>query len=181
MVLPSERPRPAADPTAGTKSVSIIMKTWNALPHVRLCARTLLNNSDGPFELIVIDNGSGPGVVSFLRGLAQEMARAPGGESGERRAGGREPAGGGAGPGDLVCLIDSDVLVPRGWLSRLVAEFERHPPSSCWPLWAITPAWPPLRAGGQRDGVVWGQTRPPSAVTTTPVPRVFPRVEHRRV
>ena len=28
---------------------------------------------------------------------------------------------------DGVCLIDSDVPVPQGWLGRLVAEFERRP------------------------------------------------------
>ena len=44
------------------------MKVWNALAHVRLCLKTLLHNTDGPFELIVIDNGSQPEVVEFLRG-----------------------------------------------------------------------------------------------------------------
>jgi GT2 family glycosyltransferase len=108
--------------------VSIIMKTWNALPHVRLCVRTLLCNTDGPFELIVIDNGSRPEMVSFLTGLAQEDARV-------RLVANRENVGPGAANrqgvalarNDLVCLIDSDVLVPHRWLSRLVAEFERHP------------------------------------------------------
>ena len=56
-------------------SVSIIMKVWNALPHVRLCLNTLLHNTDGPCELIVIDNGSQPEVVEFLRGAARDDPR----------------------------------------------------------------------------------------------------------
>ena len=55
---------------SSVSSVSIIMKVWNALAHVRLCLKTLLHNTDGPFELIVIDNGSQPEVVEFLRGVA---------------------------------------------------------------------------------------------------------------
>ena len=43
--------------------VSIIMKVWNAREHVRLCLKTLLQHTDDPFELIVIDNGSQPEVV----------------------------------------------------------------------------------------------------------------------
>lgn len=110
------------------KLVSIIMKTWNALPHVRLCARAVLRNTDGPFELIVIDNGSRPEVVQFLRILAQEDPRVRLVENGENRGPGAANRQGVAlAEGDLVCLMDSDVLAPAGWLSRLVAEFEQHP------------------------------------------------------
>ena len=55
---------------SSVSSVDIIMKVWNALAHVRLCLKTLLRNTDGPFELIVIDNGSQPEVVEFLRTVA---------------------------------------------------------------------------------------------------------------
>ncbi len=124
------------------RPVSIILKTWNALPHVRLCVGTLLRHTDGPFELIVIDNGSRPDTVSFLRGLvaAGSIEDRP-----EQRVPNRarprvrlvenaENLGPGAAnrqgvalaEHELVCLMDSDVLVPTGWLPRLVNEFERH-------------------------------------------------------
>lgn len=110
------------------KPVSIILKTWNALPHVRLCVPTLLRNTDGPFELIIIDNGSRPEAVRFLRELA-------GADDRVRLVENRQNLGPGAAnrqglalaQGDLICLLDSDVLVPARWLSRLVAEFARHP------------------------------------------------------
>lgn len=128
MSLVDETPRPTSEPAAGTDLVSIIMKVWNALPHVRLCAQTLLRNTDGPFELIVIDNGSRPEVVDFLRSLAR-------GDHRVRLVENRENIGPAAAnrqamalaQGGLVCLMDSDVLVPQRWLSRLVGEFRRHP------------------------------------------------------
>ncbi|MFZ1240064.1 MAG: glycosyltransferase, partial [Anaerolineae bacterium] len=56
-------------------SVSIIMKVWNAQAHVRLCLKTLLQHTDDPFELIIIDNHSRPEVVQFLRAAARDDSR----------------------------------------------------------------------------------------------------------
>ena len=55
--------------------VSIIMKVWNAQEHVRLCLKTLLQHTDDPFELIVVDNGSQPEVVNYLRMVASGDSR----------------------------------------------------------------------------------------------------------
>ncbi len=109
-------------------TASIIMKVWNALAHVRLCLKTLLHNTDGPFELIVIDNGSQPEVVEFLRGMAERRSTGPP----DRKPDQCRPSlancqGVALARHKLICLIDSDVLVPHGWLPRLVTEFERHP------------------------------------------------------
>ena len=108
--------------------VSIIMKVWNALPHVRLCLKTLLHNTDGPFELIVIDNGSKPEVAEFLRGTARGDPRirliSNPTNTGPARA---NSQGFALAQHKLICLIDSDVLVPQRWLPRLVMEFEQHP------------------------------------------------------
>jgi GT2 family glycosyltransferase len=109
-------------------SVSIIVKVWNALAHVRLCLKTLLRNTDTPFELIVIDNGSRSEVVEFLREAARGDPRVrlienstnvgPGQANRQAAALARNR---------LICLMDSDVLVPSRWLARLVTEFEQHP------------------------------------------------------
>lgn len=108
--------------------ISIIMKVWNAGAHVRLCLKTLLQHTDDPFELILIDNGSQPEVVQLLRAAA-------GGDPRIRLI--ENPANVGPGyanrqgaalaSGRIICLLDSDVLVPNHWLARLVAEFDRHP------------------------------------------------------
>ena len=111
-----------------SSSVSIIMKVWNAPEHARLCIKTLLQNTDYPFELILVDNGSRAEVVQFLRATALTDPRVRLIENPENRGPGEANAQGAlAAKNDLICLIDSDVLVPRHWLSRLVAAFEGHP------------------------------------------------------
>jgi GT2 family glycosyltransferase len=108
--------------------VSIIVKVWNALDHVRLCLGTLREHTGYPCEIIVVDNGSRPEVVAYLRGLAQADARIRLIENPANRGPGQaNRQGAAAARGDLLCLMDSDVLVPHGWLDGLVAAMERRP------------------------------------------------------
>jgi len=110
------------------EAASIILKTWNAPRHVRLCLDYLLKNTNSAFELIIVDNGSREKLVEALAQLADRDPRIQLIQN-ERNMG----------PGyanrqglqvasqRLVCLMDSDVLVPAGWLGRLVAEMESNP------------------------------------------------------
>ncbi|PKO24082.1 MAG: hypothetical protein CVU38_00410 [Chloroflexi bacterium HGW-Chloroflexi-1] len=108
--------------------VSIIMKVWNALEHVRPCLKTLLQHTDDPFELIVIDNGSRPEVVRFLRATARGDPRIRLVENPDNVGPGHANRQGFAlARSSTICLIDSDVLVPHHWLARLAMEFEKHP------------------------------------------------------
>lgn len=110
------------------EAVSIIMKTWNAARHVRLCLAFLLKNTDSPFELIIVDNGSREKLVFDLFQLAGADSRVQLIQN-ERNMGpgfanrqGMEVAA-----HRLVCLMDSDVLVPSGWLGKLVAGMTSYP------------------------------------------------------
>lgn len=108
--------------------VTIIMKVWNAQAHVRLCLKTLLQHTDDPFELIIIDNHSRPEVVQFLRAAARDDSRIRLVENATNVGPGHANRQGVAlAQGRTICLLDSDVLVPPRWLTRLRAEFERHP------------------------------------------------------
>ncbi len=108
--------------------VSIILKVWNAGAHVRLCLKTLLQHTEGPFELIVVDNGSRPEIVQFLRATAAGDPRVRLIENHTNLGPGHaNRQGAAAAKGRTLCLMDSDVLVPHGWLARLVAEFKRQP------------------------------------------------------
>ncbi len=125
----SPQPSDRAPVSSGASGlVSIIMKVWNAYDHVRLCANTLLRNTETPFELIVVDNGSQPDVLRYLRDLAEADARVRLIENRVNLGPGRANRQAAAqARGAWICLIDSDVLVPRGWLSRLLAVAARHP------------------------------------------------------
>lgn len=107
--------------------VSIIMKVWNAFEHVKLCLPTLISNTSYPYELLIIDNGSEPHVVDFLRTVAQSDERVSLIENNQNPGPGRaNRLGFLKAKFKLICLIDSDVLVPEGWLERLVSAFTRN-------------------------------------------------------
>src|SRR5258708_36521477 len=51
--------------------VTIVMLTWNALAYTKRCLETLRRATTfGPWQLIVVDNGSTDGTVEFLEQLA---------------------------------------------------------------------------------------------------------------
>lgn len=105
-------------------SISIIIKVWNALEHVRLCLENLLEKTDYPFELILIDNGSRDSVVRYLRRLATTDSRIRLVENPENFGPGyANRQGFSFVENSKVCLVDSDVLVPYNWLTRLVRNF----------------------------------------------------------
>ena len=72
-----------------------------------------------------------------------------------------------AGRHKLICLINSDVLVPHGWLGRLVAEFEqRHRVKLLAPLEFII----------RRSAILSARrtTRPPGSGAAQQVQRASP-------
>jgi GT2 family glycosyltransferase len=110
------------------EAVSIILKTWNAPRHVKLCLETLLKNTPGGFELIIVDNGSREKLVETLFLLAESDSRIQLIQNQRNLGPGfANQQGFQAAAQRLVCLMDSDVLVPSGWLERLVAEMSANP------------------------------------------------------
>lgn len=110
------------------EAVSIILKVWNASSYLKLCLEALLEHTDSPFELIIIDNGSKPKLINYLRRIVQRNPRIQLIENPVNRGPGfANIQGVKVAANRLICLMDSDVLVPPGWLGRLVNEFQAHP------------------------------------------------------
>jgi GT2 family glycosyltransferase len=110
------------------EAVSIILKTWNAARHVRLCLEYLLKNTAGDYELIIVDNGSREKLVDTLSQLAESDPRVRLIQNEHNMGPGYANRQGlQAARHRLVCLMDSDVLVPAGWLGKLVAEMLSDP------------------------------------------------------
>jgi GT2 family glycosyltransferase len=108
--------------------VSIILKVWNASRHVKLCLETLLAHTDSPFELIIVDNGSRHKLKDYLRRKVQAYPNLRLIENSKNLGPGcANRQGGEMASNNLICLMDSDVMVPPRWLSRLVEEFEQNP------------------------------------------------------
>lgn len=100
---------------------SVVVVSFNTLAFTRLCVASILANTEYPnYELILVDNGSDDGSAEDL---AQLAARYP-----HLRLI-RNPDNRGFGPannqgltiaqGEILVLLNSDTMVPPGWLSRL--------------------------------------------------------------
>ncbi len=120
-LAPARRPEVAT--RADTPGTSIVVLTHNQLTFTRLCIASVLTNTEGDFEVIVVDNASSDGTPAYLTELASADGRvqvvlnddnrgfASGNNQGVARARGR-----------TIVLLNNDTVVVPGWLARL----ERH-------------------------------------------------------
>lgn len=103
---------------------SIVIPAYNRLDFTRLCLKSIKLYTPEDHEIIVIDNGSADGTADFLKTL-----------SGVRVISNLEnrgfPAacnqGIGVSAGDMVVLLNNDIVVTPGWLSNLRRVFEVRP------------------------------------------------------
>lgn len=51
------------------KKISIVIPVWNQIGYTRICMDYLLKNTDGNFELVIVDNGSTDGTEDFFKDL----------------------------------------------------------------------------------------------------------------
>jgi GT2 family glycosyltransferase len=134
-LLDRRRPGPARSvtPPAGlaepSPRVSIIIVTWNSLELTRQCLASVLADDTYPApELVLVDNHSQDGTAAFLQSFAKQhpgrvKLRLNAQNEGFARAcnQGRQLA-----DGEVIVFLNNDTVVPRGWLTRLVA-YLRNP------------------------------------------------------
>ena len=129
-VLRSPLPRPPLGPDADdAPEASIVVVSFNSLVFTRLCLETVLANTDSHrFELVVVENGSTDGSAKYLSELAARDRRVRV-IANDDNAG--FPAACNQGlalaRGEFLVLLNSDTMVPPGWLRRLLAPVEREP------------------------------------------------------
>ena len=107
---------------------SIVVLVWDNLEVTRECLASLYRETLRPFELIVIDNGSGPQTATFLDQMANHydnvvLVR---NEENQGYAYGCNQ-GLAAANGDYLVLLNNDVVVTPHWLSDQIALFTGHP------------------------------------------------------
>ena len=113
----------AEAPVLGPGSASIVVVTYNGLAFTRLCLESVLANTEGDFELIVVDNRSEDGTRSYLAQLADSDARVR--VLLNARNAGFAPAcnqGLALAQGEHLVLLNNDTMVPPGWLAGLLAH-----------------------------------------------------------
>lgn len=99
------------------QSLTVVVVTWNGRPLLGSCLQALAAQERRPDEVVVVDNGSTDGTVEWLRALHPEV-RIVSLSSNTGFASGVN-AGVLASQGDLVALLNNDVIAEPSWLSAL--------------------------------------------------------------
>jgi len=110
--------------------VDIIVPVYNNLEYLRLCLSSVLLNTIHPFHIIVSDAGSGPETWGYLKTLKGITVL---GEQGKRRNFSEAcNAGIEVSRGKYFVIMNSDVIVSKGWLTEMVHQMESvHRLASC--------------------------------------------------
>jgi GT2 family glycosyltransferase len=111
--------------TARSPNVSIVIPNWNGRHWLPRCLESIACQQLAPLEVIVVDNGSDDGSVDYLRAShppvsVVELAR----NTGFAHAANRGIA---AASGELVALINADVVLASDWTRRMVAALAADP------------------------------------------------------
>ena len=104
-----------------TRPVSLVIPLYNQLEYTRQCLESIRRHTTVPYELILVDNASSDGTREYLRTqqatvIANEtnLGCAKAWNQGVR-----------ASQGDLVGILNNDILVTDGWLEGLIAFMEK--------------------------------------------------------
>ncbi len=105
--------------------VSVVIPNWNGRGWLPRCLEALVCQERAPGEVIVVDNGSADGSLEYLRDEHPEVrVIALGSNTGFAHAANRglEAAG-----GELVALLNTDVVLAPDWLARTAGALREHP------------------------------------------------------
>jgi glycosyltransferase involved in cell wall biosynthesis len=145
-----------------TPSVTVVVPAFNAEATVAATMRSVLRQSDGDLELVVVDDGSVDGTLRRSRSLEPDprvrvLPRPHAGLAGALNAGLEEARG------DLVAFIGSDDLLLPEYVARVRDTFSRHPKAGlvytdAWSFDDVTGRFRPTTAGD----AIWRVPDPPA-------------------
>lgn len=124
------------------KILTICTLTWDQLDLTRKFIASVRRNTPEPYELVIVDNGSGDGTQEVIKKEADKYHFFPkntGFAHGFNKALSLAE-------GKFVLLANNDTELPRGWFSKLKETFEKDP--RCGLVY-------PCYTSGQKVGLRW--------------------------
>jgi len=105
--------------------VSVVIPNWNGRRWLPGCLEALAAQELAPAEVILVDNGSTDGSLEYLRAEHPHVGVIANADN----TGFAHAANQGlvAATGELVALINTDVVLAADWLARTVEQLEAHP------------------------------------------------------
>ena len=106
--------------------LSIVTLSWNAPEFTMKALESIRQHTAEPYEVIVVDNGSGPETLKALATIDDPHVRIIYNKTNRGFAGGNNDGIAHA-LGKYVILLNNDVIVTPGWADSLVDAFRRIP------------------------------------------------------
>src|SRR3954451_3131388 len=107
----------------GSLDLSVIVLAWDNLHHTRAFVDSVRQNTDVPYELIIVDNGSQRDAAQYAQAAA-DRAILNAENNGFARGMNQGLMSSG---GEFVAFCNNDSLLPPGWAWRLLETARAHP------------------------------------------------------
>ncbi len=104
--------------------ISFVIPAYNEEKYLGRCLESIEKHwTDECLEIIVVDNNSTDRTAEIARGFthATVIAETKKGTNWARQRGFKESKG------DLIALLDADIMMPDGWMEQVRQEFSAHP------------------------------------------------------
>jgi glycosyltransferase involved in cell wall biosynthesis len=110
----------------GTPRVSFVIIAYNEQENIRRCVQSILGQSSPcPFEIIVVDDGSVDRTAEVLAEVASGVPNLRAVSLGRNQGRGQaRQAGISAARGELIAMVDADIVIPPHWLTRVLAALD---------------------------------------------------------
>lgn len=112
------------DPVVQNPMVDLVIINYNTLSYLKQCIFSIMNNTNYPHQIIVVDNGSTDGSQAYLHRLPNVKTVLNKENLGYAAACNQGIA---AGQGEFVVVLNSDIIVHKGWLTSMVLTAQRDP------------------------------------------------------
>lgn len=103
--------------------LTVVVLAWDQLHHTEPCVRSIRANTDVPYELVIVDNGSAPLAARFAVESADHAV------CNERNLGFAAGMNQGldVARGEYVAFVNNDTVLPSRWASSLLEVFRDRP------------------------------------------------------
>ncbi|THF73357.1 glycosyltransferase family 2 protein [Cohnella fermenti] len=105
--------------SARFEGTSIVIPTYNQVDLLRQCIESIMENTDLPYEIIVIDNASSDGTEAYLRQLGGQVRYRV--LDSNKGFSGAINLGMMMAKGETILLLNNDTVVTERWLDNMLA------------------------------------------------------------
>jgi glycosyltransferase involved in cell wall biosynthesis len=129
--------------TTTTELTPIIIPVYNCCEYLKMCVESIRKNTDTPYKIILSDAGSDSTTRDYMESLVSEGDVIVAGKRGVRQCFSSTVNTGviAAGKCSNFVILNSDVIVSKGWLKGLLANMSRKDIAACGVLSNCDRGW----------------------------------------